>query len=179
MVIGATRIPTKIPTVKSATKQQSITNPSTRTPSHVSQPTPSSLTGPRQIEINRRNGQSFQQAVHEHLRIQENHTIYTVNVPGKGLLSTKPDLPISMAGVTDIKNVRKISFTSQLQAQSALAKQQGTSFNLIISPQTETISKSLYKEIITSKGTGKVFEYNPTTQQMIKRFVNENKVIRD
>ena len=134
------------------------------------------LTGPRLVKINRQQGVSFQQAVQNYLRIDENFKVYSANVPGKGLVNTRPDLPIQLVGVTDIKNVRNISFTTQLRAQAALALKEKTSFNLIISPNTETISKPLYQAIVERRG--KVFEFNSTTQQMVDRVVEGNKVIQ-
>jgi hypothetical protein len=75
-----------------------------------------------------------------------------------------------------IKNVRYLTFTKQLQVQSLLAKNKETSFNLIISPGTEKISKKLKEAILGNNG--KIFEFNPTTQTMIERIVEGNKVLR-
>jgi hypothetical protein len=91
-------------------------------------------------------------------------------------MTTKPDLVHSLAGVTDIKDVRYLTFTKQLQAQAALAKHRETSFNLIISPNTQKISKNLWKAVIKSEG--KVFEFNPSTEKWIERIVDGNNVLR-
>ncbi|MGN6671301.1 MAG: putative toxin, partial [Candidatus Nucleicultricaceae bacterium] len=131
-----------------------------------------------QLQQNRIEGRGFQGSVLEWLRITENKTSHTVFVQGKGHVTTIPDLPIEW-GVSEIKNVKYISFTKQLQAQAALAKEKVTSFNLIISPRTEKISKQLAKEIRLSEGGGgKIFEFNPATQTMIERFLDGNKVLR-
>ncbi len=133
-----------------------------------------------QLQQNKISGKEFQTPVHDWLRIPENKKGYSVVVQGKGSVTTIPDLPLQY-GVTDIKNVKYITFTKQLKAQAALAKQQGlqgTSFNLIISPKTEKISKNLAKEVYISKGGGKIFEFNPTTQTMIERFLDGNVVVR-
>jgi adhesin HecA-like repeat protein len=128
-----------------------------------------------QLQQNRIEGRGFQGSVLEWLRITENKTSHTVFVQGKGHVTTIPDLPIEW-GVSEIKNVKYISFTKQLQAQAALAKEKITSFNLIISPNTEKISVPLWDNIRRSKG--KIFEFNPTTQTMVERFLDGNKILR-
>ena len=129
----------------------------------------------QQLRLNNANGRAFQISVHDWLRIPENKQAFNVLVVGKGQILTIPDLAIQH-GVTEIKSVRYISFTKQLQAQVALAKQKGTSFNLIISPTTKNITKPLSQEIYTSGG--KVFEFNPITQNVVERFIDDNKVLR-
>jgi adhesin HecA-like repeat protein len=121
-------------------------------------------------------GRQFQSHVHKNLLIPENNKIYHVSLPNKGVVCTKPDLPLPAAGVTDIKDVRYITFTKQLQAQAALAKQEGKSFNLIISPNTERISKQVWDSIQVTNG--KILEFNPATQKWIERIVDGNKVLR-
>ena len=130
-----------------------------------------------QVVLNNQAGKSFQLAVHNNLLIPQNNQTYYAFVHGKGTVGTIPDLP-TLYGVTDIKNVKYISFSKQLKAQAALAKQQGTSFNLIISPGTERISVPLVNAIIRSEGGGKIFEFNPVTQMMRERVLDGNKVIR-
>lgn len=129
-----------------------------------------------QVRLNYQAGRGFQTSVHEHLRIPENNTIYNVLLRGKGTLTTRPDLPLPLAGVTDVKNVQYITFTKQLQAQAALAKQEGTSFNLVISRNTQRISEPLWEAIRTSNG--KVFEFNSTTKTWIERIIDGNIVLR-
>jgi hypothetical protein len=134
------------------------------------------LTGPSQISLNYKNGRTFQNAVHDYLRLPENQTVYSVALRDGRIVGTKPDLELLRAGVTDIKDVRCISFTKQLRAQAALAEAEKTSFNLIISPNTEKISKQLWDAIV--KADGKVFEFNPATQKLSERIVDGNRVLR-
>jgi adhesin HecA-like repeat protein len=128
-----------------------------------------------QLQQNKISGKEFQTPVHEWLRISENKKAYSVVVQGKGTVTTIPDLPLQY-GVTDIKNVKYITNTKQLQAQASLAEQQKTSFNLIISPKTEKISIPVSRSIRNNQG--KIFEFDPVTETMIERFLNGNMVIR-
>ena len=72
--------------------------------------------------------------------------------------------------------MRYITFSRQLQAQLALAMDRKTSFNLVISPNTERIAVPLRRAIEDSRG--RIFEFTPVNNQMIERFVTKNKVIR-
>jgi restriction endonuclease fold toxin 7 of polymorphic toxin system len=104
------------------------------------------------IVLNAKNGRTFQNAVHDYLRIAENKEVYSVALRDGRIVGTRPDLELIRGGVTDIKNVRYVSFTKQLQAQAALAEKEKTTFNLIISPNTQKISKTLRDEIWKSQG---------------------------
>ncbi len=129
-----------------------------------------------QVRINYDAGRAFQERVHQYLRQLENHVVYNVKLAGNILVRTKPDLSLVTAGVTDIKNVRYITFTKQMRAQATLAQNEGTSFNLIISPNTQKISKQLGDSIY--KSGGKIFEFNPSTEKMVQCIVDGNKVVR-
>ena len=129
-----------------------------------------------QVSLNYQAGRGFQTSVHEHLRIPENNTVYSILLRGKGTLTTRPDLPLPLAGVTDVKNVQYITFTKQLQTQAALAKREGTSFNLVISPNTQRISKQLKEAVYGANG--KIFEFNPATETWIECIIDGNMVLR-
>ncbi|MBA3814655.1 MAG: DUF637 domain-containing protein [Alphaproteobacteria bacterium] len=128
-----------------------------------------------QVVLNFKSGRGFQQSVHEFLRIPENHKIFRVSLHGKEV-GTKPDLLVNLAGVTDIKNVKYITFTKQLQAQAVLAKNMGISFNQIISPNTQKVSKNVVEKVYETNG--KIFEFNPETQKIIERLIDGSKVLR-
>ncbi|MBY0273450.1 MAG: DUF637 domain-containing protein [Alphaproteobacteria bacterium] len=129
-----------------------------------------------QIQQNYRSGRGFQESVHASTRIPENKTAYSVLLHGKGEVSTIPDFPFPKTGVTEIKNVRYITFTEQLQAQATLARREGKSFNLVISPNTKRISKPVQKEI--ERSGGKIFEFNPTAEKWFERMIEGNIVLR-
>ena len=59
-----------------------------------------------------------------------------------------PDLPVrNIYGVTDAKNVIKLSQSSQTRGFEEIALSQKQPFNLIISPRTQTVSKPLQESI--------------------------------
>ncbi len=96
-------------------------------------------------------GLDFQRSVHEALGIPENTAKFTGTARSGKLVNTEPDLYGLRTGVTEIKDVREISFGEQLQAQFDVARQSNQSFNLIIGPQTETVSRAL-QQAIRSRG---------------------------
>ena len=91
-------------------------------------------------------------------------------------ITTIPDLPIgSRFGITDIKNVQSLSFSKQLQAQFSAAKTAGVPFNLIVSPQTRTISGNL-QDAIRATG-GKVFIYDSKKEKFFEAAIEGNKIL--
>ncbi|MBY0272609.1 MAG: hypothetical protein K2X02_04245, partial [Alphaproteobacteria bacterium] len=156
----------------SSSSYRSPQAPSTAPPA---KPTPAASSS-SQVRQNYRSGREFQESVHASLRIPENKMPYGVLLRDKGKVSTIPDLPLPSAGVTEIKNVRYITFTKQLQAQEALAREKGKSFNLVISPNTKRISKQVWDAV--GESGGKIFEFNPATEKWIERIVEGNIVLR-
>jgi hypothetical protein len=108
--------------------------------------------GPSQGRLNQLEGDAFETAAIDELRLTKNRLRVTGNTR-RGLTNTEPDLMDRVrAGVTDIKNELKLSFDKQLQAQADVARQQSTSFNLIISSRTQTVSIPLQRAINRSGG---------------------------
>jgi hypothetical protein len=82
-------------------------------------------------------GSAFETAALNALGAAKNST--RVTVPGLG--SSVPDV-ITAGAITEIKNVANLSFTQQLRIQATAS--QGP-FNLIVSPTTQSISRTVGK----------------------------------
>jgi hypothetical protein len=119
------------------------------------------LTGPARVTLNRDNGRKFQDSVTAALYGKENHTPIEVELSNGVKVTTVPDLFDERFGVTDIKDELYLTRSRQLRAQVQLAIDSGTTFNLIISPRTQSISKPLLTDIYRSGGS--IFEFDPKT----------------
>ncbi|MGH2272881.1 RHS repeat-associated core domain-containing protein, partial [Anaerohalosphaeraceae bacterium U12dextr] len=145
---------TPIPTIQSP-----ITNPSRLLP------------GPTQLELNQINGLSFEDAVRSSLRTTKGQSVVT------SYGTVKPDFPVgNLYGVTDAKNVIKLSQSSQTRGFEEIARTQNMPFNLIISPRTETVSEPLKAAIYRTGGA--IFEFNPTSGTFNNITFQGNKVVR-
>jgi len=121
-------------------------------------------------------GREFQRSVHETLRAPENTVKFSGATRSGRMVNTEPDLYGLRTGVTDIKDVRRISFDKQLQAQYDVALQSKQSFNLVTSPKTETVSRPL-QQAIRSRG-GVIVEYDAATGSFRNVQFNGNRVFR-
>lgn len=102
-------------------------------------------------------GRAFEKAALDALGAAKN----TSKVTAPRGVKTIPDLPVSgLFGVTDIKDIKKLSFTKQLRAQAAIARKEGVPLNLIASPMTESISKPLLDRIKRLGGRIFIFDSN-------------------
>jgi hypothetical protein len=133
------------------------------------------LAGPSQGRLNAVRGNAFHDEVYNALRLRENTTKVTGNVRGKPV-NTEPDLLGVRTGVTDIKDEISLSFDTQLRAQYDYAVQNSQTFNLIISPRTETISRPLQQAV--SQQGGIIVEFNPVTGSFRAVRVQGNRIVR-
>ncbi len=139
--------------------------------------TPDEKTKGEIIKENRESGAQFEDDVLKSLGAKKN----TDTVPGVGKTPTGkdkthiPDIMGQAYGVTDIKDVKKLSNSKQMRAFRKAAEE-GTPFNLIVSPKTKTISKPLQDAIRETKG--KIFQYDPKTGKWSKVVTDGNKVVR-
>jgi hypothetical protein len=78
-----------------------------------------------------------------------------------------PDLPVGpQYGVTEIKSSVSVTNTPQLQSEASVAKENDNlPFNLIISPDTKSISGPVIRAIDNSDGS--VFQFDPNTRTFI------------
>lgn len=106
-----------------------------------------------QVTINSANGRAFESAVIYALGATKNTTPLTV--PGLG--TSIPDV-MPESDVTEIKNVLNLLYTNQLKIQVQRAD---SSFNLIVSPRTQSISQPLQDAVRTSGGNIQI--YDPVT----------------
>jgi hypothetical protein len=106
-------------------------------------------------------GRDFQRSVHEALGAPENTAKFSGVTRSGKVVNTEPDLYGLRTGVTEIKDVRRIRFDQQLQAQFDVARQSDQTFNLIISPKTETVSRPL-QQAVRSRG-GVIVEFDAAT----------------
>ncbi|MEW6736290.1 MAG: RHS repeat-associated core domain-containing protein, partial [Acidobacteriota bacterium] len=134
--------------------------------------------GPSKQALSKLDGTIFENAVLEELRLPKNN----LKLPGvtrKGIVNTTPDALGGRAGVLEIKNDAKLAFGSQQEAQAYVARQRGTSYNLVIGPRTKTISLRLQRAVIQSGGT--IVEFNSTTRSFRSVTfdrIHPNKVVR-
>ncbi|NOT28009.1 MAG: hypothetical protein HOP16_18145 [Acidobacteria bacterium] len=128
----------------------------------------SSLIKARRLAENAANGRQFERAVIEHLGAVKNQSAVSEIATR---VTTIPDLPMgSRFGVTDIKNVKNISLTKQLQAQAAAAQTGGYTFNLVVSTRTQHVSRRLLTEIEQSGGTISI--YDPRLEKVTKAIID-------
>ncbi|KQV81847.1 hypothetical protein ASD15_31425 [Massilia sp. Root351] len=108
---------------------------------------------------NNSSGNAFEQAVRKELGAPLGAGSKPISIEGY-----VPDLPIGLEyGVTDVKNVVKLSNSDQLRAFAQHASDNGLPFNSIIGPRTESISEPLLDSIRRSGGN--VIRYDPLTRE--------------
>ncbi len=108
--------------------------------------------GPSLGRLNQLQGQAFENDVLQALRLPKFQSRVT-GMTARGPVNTDPDLLIPLrTGVTDIKAVRRLSFSGQLQAQADVADQLGTTFNLIVGPNTRSVSVRLQAAVAARNG---------------------------
>jgi hypothetical protein len=133
------------------------------------------LEGPTQGKANADRGNDFHKAVYDALGEKENTSKVVGIVRGKAV-NTEPDLIGLKTGVTDIKDKIRIGFDEQLQAQYDYAKTNNKTFNLIISPNTKTISVPL-QNAVRARG-GIIVEFNSKTGTFSSVTIQGNQVVR-
>ncbi|GMO63579.1 MAG: hypothetical protein Ta2A_10640 [Treponemataceae bacterium] len=116
-----------------------------------------------QIVKNNTVGGIFERQVIEALGAKKNTlgipSVNNAGVEGK----TIPDALFN--GITEIKNAKNLSNTSQMQMQYNIAKSRQVPYNLIVSPRTETISAPLRVAVSDTGGVIKV--YDPKTKMFL------------
>ena len=117
--------------------------------------------GPSQQATNKLTGDAFEDAVADALH----QPLNTTKVQGKtaqgNIINTEPDLLGGNVGVADIKNVKDLKYTTQLQAQADYATTTGQAFSIIIGPGTRTISVSLQRVVQLTGGI--IVRFDPST----------------
>jgi RHS repeat-associated protein len=107
-------------------------------------------------------GTYFEQAVVESLGLTETNAQAYAGATRNGPVNTVPDLPVGpQYGVSEIKSGASVTNTPQLQAQASIARQNDLPFNLIISPETNSISGPVIRSI--NETGGNVFQFDTTT----------------
>jgi RHS repeat-associated protein len=105
------------------------------------------------IITNAARGNQFQTAVTSALGASPN----TVAVEVQGIGRAVPDI-MGSNGITEIKDVLRLSYTKQLRVQVAAAKNADIPFNLIVGPRNQYISKPLIQAVQQTGGTITVFD---------------------
>lgn len=94
-------------------------------------------------------GNGFEASVREQLKLPTG--------PGSKPLAIDgyvPDFPVGTRyGVTDVKNVKDITSSAQLDAFHQYAKDNHLPFNIVIGPNTQTVSAPLIDKILETGGT--------------------------
>jgi hypothetical protein len=108
-------------------------------------------------------GNAFQTAVTSFLGSNLRNTTPMVGQTTSGAIRVVvPDVyEGGQAPIGDVKDVLRLTFTRQLQAMANLAKMTGTSFNIIVSPRTISVSGPL-RDAVQSSG-GFIFRFDHTT----------------
>jgi hypothetical protein len=107
------------------------------------------------ILANATNGIKFEEAVRAALNAAKN----TTKVGPKGQRQSIPD--ILNKGVTEIKSGLRITDSDQLRIQVAHARTTGVPFNLVVSPTTRRVSKTIRDAV--SKSGGTIQRFDPET----------------
>jgi Restriction endonuclease fold toxin 7 len=107
------------------------------------------------LAANAERGLAFEDAVRTALSAAKNKTKISV----EGLGRSVPD--ILLKGVTEIKSGLEIDNSVQLKVQATYAKRTGMPFNLVVSPTTRRVSKSV-RELI-SETRGIIQRFDPAT----------------
>ncbi len=110
-----------------------------------------------------REGREVEREIQEKLGVKPGESEKSAFSDVQTRKTTKPDLPVGdRFGVTDIKDVRKLSQSAQTRAQGAGASTLGTSQNLIVTDKTEEISGPLRESIFESGG--QIFRFDKETK---------------
>jgi len=105
-------------------------------------------------------GNGFEQAVRGHLGTLMGGGSKPVSIDG-----FVPDLPVGQQfGVTDVKDHLDLTNSDQLRAFYDYATENNLSFNIIISPRTQTISEPLLDNIRSSGGS--VMQFDPASNEL-------------
>jgi hypothetical protein len=116
----------------------------------------------RQLAQNYSRGMAFQDRVTSFLGPSLKNTTNMLGQTISGALKgTVPDIYRgALAPIADIKDVLRLTFTRQLQAQANLAEMTGTSFNIITSVRIMSVSRPLADAIRNSGGF--IFRIDPS-----------------
>jgi RHS repeat-associated protein len=112
---------------------------------------------PPQVRQNYESGRAFEEQVRTALNQSKNNQTLYGNSPNRG---TVPDFK-GAVGITDAKNVVNLTDSIQLRIQYQWAVNNDQAFNLIVSPRTESISRTVVQNVRATGGTIRVF--NPST----------------
>jgi hypothetical protein len=93
----------------------------------------------------------------------KNHALVTQTLSNGRTVRTIVDSAGRPVGFVEFKDVKYITRTRQLLAQIEYAEENGLPYNLVVSPNTERISRPLLKAIDNFKNTngGSIFRYDP------------------
>jgi hypothetical protein len=106
-------------------------------------------------------GNTFQTATTNIFSLPRNTRTMLGQTNSGALWPTIPDVYAGgQAPIADIKDVVKLSFTRQLQAQADVAKSTGTSFNIITGPRNQIIYQPLADAVQASGGF--IFRTDPS-----------------
>lgn len=101
------------------------------------------------VWANNRAGNSFENTVRTTLRLPVGAGSKPVAIDGY-----LPDFPVGRKwGVTDVKNVQNLTVSPQLDAFYKYAKENGLKFNVVIGPNTKTVSAPLIEKILETGGS--------------------------
>ncbi|MEK8095382.1 putative toxin [Methylocystis sp. IM3] len=130
-------------------------------PAQVESSLPNVRTADSILSENSRRGNAFQRAVTEAFGLERNNnTMVGPELESGAFYPTIPDIANGgNAPIGDIKDVLNISLTRQLRLQRDIAKVTGTSFSVIASPRTRTVSQPLADAVRESGGF--IFKANP------------------
>ena len=114
---------------------------------------------PSQIVQNGNRGRTFEAQVTDTLNWEKNYSGMKGFTRAGGPGVTIPDTLVN--GITEIKDVARLSFSSQLQLQWNIAVTRGVPYNLVVSPNNIYISGPLQRAVQSTGGVIQVF--NPAT----------------
>lgn len=103
------------------------------------------------VWANNRAGNSFENTVREALELPMVPGSKPIDIDGY-----RPDFPINKKwGITDVKNVQNLTSSPQLDAFYKYAKDNDLPFNIVIDPNTKTVSAPLIEKILETGGSVK------------------------
>jgi YD repeat-containing protein len=98
-------------------------------------------------------GSFFQQAVADSLGLSETNAQVYTGMTRNGPVNTVPDLPVGpQYGVTEIKSSANVVDTPQIRAEASVARQNKVPFNIVIGPDTQSISGTVIKRVEDANG---------------------------
>ncbi|MGB8420715.1 hypothetical protein [Paraburkholderia sp.] len=105
-----------------------------------------------QLRTNAAGGRAFQAAVNRFLGVEKNNPAAIFGqLRSGGYYTSVPDI-LNKGMVADAKDVIRIYFSAQLQAQYNVAVQSGVPFSLIVSPRNEVIYQPVIDAVRNSGG---------------------------